>query len=56
MQKFDLTQALAGKPVKLVGGKKAFIFADVSEIAPEDSFPLIGGYADVFINDATPNN
>lgn len=44
MTKFNLEQALQGAPVRLDNGYKAYLFADTSNIAPDDQFPLIGGY------------
>ncbi|OOF83517.1 hypothetical protein BKG93_09875 [Rodentibacter ratti] len=45
MIKFNLEQALQGAPVRLNNGFKAYIFADVSNLAPGDLYPLMGGYA-----------
>lgn len=45
MSNFNLKQALQGAPVRLSNGFKAYIFADVSNIAPGDLYPIIGGYA-----------
>ncbi|WP_018355813.1 hypothetical protein [Rodentibacter pneumotropicus] len=44
MSKFDLEQALQGAPVRLNNGLKAYIFADVSNIAINEPYPLMGGY------------
>ncbi|QPB43051.1 hypothetical protein [Rodentibacter haemolyticus] len=52
MKTFNLEQALQGKPVRLACGAEAYIFTDISNLAPNDYFPLIGGYAyEVNLND-----
>ncbi|OOF58907.1 hypothetical protein BKL49_05030 [Rodentibacter myodis] len=45
MKTFNLEQALQGAPVRLNNGFKAYVFADVSNLAPGDLYPIIGGYA-----------
>lgn len=44
MKKFDLKQALQGAPVRLYNGTKAYVFADVSNLAEDEAFPLVGGF------------
>lgn len=44
MTKFNLEKALQGAPVRLNNGFKAYIFADVSLLAINEPYPLIGGY------------
>ena len=45
MTEFNLEQALQGAPIRLNNGFKAYIFADVSLLAINEPYPLIGGYA-----------
>ncbi len=44
MRPFNLTEAIAGNPVRLVDGTKAYIFQDVRDLVADEPFPLIGGY------------
>lgn len=39
---FDLERALAGEPILLKNGYKAFVLSDIREIFPNEDIPLIG--------------
>lgn len=45
MRKFNLEEALQGSPVRLKNGFKAYVFADVSHLAKDENFPLVGGFS-----------